>query len=94
MGVRERLIAIEELAARKSTITFSLDGGLKNGAELCIENCRCVKELDDNFIVLSVCGADIRISGTPLRLENFGVGSVKITGFIHSLTFEENNNEK
>lgn len=90
MGVREKLIALEELAARKSTVTFSTDGGLRNGAELCVENCRCIKELDDNFIVLSVYGMDIRVSGAPLCLENFGVGSVKITGYIHSLTFEEN----
>lgn len=90
MGVREKLIALEELAARKCTVTFSTDGSLKNGAELCVENCRCIKELDDNFIVLSVSGMDIRVSGTPLVLQNFGVGSVKITGHIHSLTFEEN----
>lgn len=90
MGVREKLIALEELTARKSTVTVSTDGGLRNGAEICVENCRCIKELDDNFIVLSVYGMDIRVSGTPLCLENFGVGSVKITGFIHSLTFEEN----
>lgn len=90
MSVREKLIALEELAARKCTVTFSTDGGLKNGAELCIENCRCIKELDDNFIVLSVYGMDIRVSGAPLILQNFGVGSVKISGHIHSLTFEEN----
>lgn len=90
MGVREKLIALEELAARKCTVTFSTDGDLKNGAELCVENCRCIKELDDNFIVLSVSGMDIRVSGTPLVLQNFGVGSVKITGHIHSLTFEGN----
>lgn len=90
MSVRDKLIALEELAARKCTVTFSTDGGIRNGAELCIDNCRCIKELDDNFIVLSVCGMDIRISGTPLVLQNFGVGSVKITGQIHSLTFEEN----
>lgn len=92
MTVREKLIAIEENAARDCTVTFSTSGDLKTGAELCVENCRCIKELDDNFIVLSVCGYDIRVSGTPLTLENFGVGSVKITGVIHSLTFEENNN--
>ncbi|MDE6728037.1 MAG: YabP/YqfC family sporulation protein [Oscillospiraceae bacterium] len=92
MGVREKLIALEELAARKCTVTFSTDGSLKNGAELCVDNCRCIKELDDNFIVMSVSGMDIRVSGTPLTLQNFGVGSVKITGQIHSLTFEENDN--
>lgn len=93
MGVREKLIALEELAARKCTVTFSTDGSLKNGAELCVDNCRCIKQLDDNFIVMSVSGMDIRVSGTPLTLQNFGVGSVKITGQIHSLTFEENGNE-
>lgn len=91
MGVRERLISLEESAARDCTVTFSTSGDLK-GAELCVENCRCIRELDDNFIVLSVCGYDIRVSGTPLKLENFGVGSVKITGIIHSLSFEENDN--
>lgn len=89
MGVREKLISLEENAARDCTVTFSTSGDLKS-AELCIENCRCIKELDDNFIVLSVCGYDIRVTGTPLTLENFGVGSVKISGIIHSLTFEEN----
>ncbi len=89
MGVREKLISLEENAARDCTVTFSTSGDLKS-AQLCIENCRCIKELDDNFIVLSVCGYDIRVTGTPLTLENFGVGSVKISGIIHSLTFEEN----
>ena len=92
MGVREKLIALEENAARFCTVTFSTSGGLKSGAELFIENCRCIRELDDNFIVLSVCGYDIRVTGAPLTLQNFGVGSVKITGVIHSLTFEENDN--
>ena len=94
MGMREKLIAFEELAARKCAITLETDGGIKNGAELCIDNCRCIKELDENFIVLSVCGMDIKISGAPLFLQNFGVGGVKITGYIHSLTFEENDNEE
>lgn len=88
MGVREKLIALEENAARDCTVTFSTCGDLR-GAELRVENCRCIKELDDNFIVLSVCGYDIRVSGVPLTLENFGVGSVKITGVINALTFIE-----
>lgn len=89
MGVREKLISLEETAARECVVTFSTCGDLKS-AELCVENCRCIRELDDNFIVLSVCGYDIRVTGAPLTLENFGVGSVKITGIIHSLTFEVN----
>ncbi len=90
MSIRDRLTSIEELAAKKSTVTFSSDGNYNRGTELFVENCRCVKAVDDNFIVLSVYGMDIRIAGEPLCLENFGVGSVKITGVIHSLTFEEN----
>lgn len=91
MGLKEKLIAIEELSGRKSTVTITTDGELHGGAEICVENCRCIQELDDNFIVLSVYGMNIRVSGTPLTLENFGVGSVRITGNIHSLDFEENN---
>ncbi len=87
MGVRERLIEYEEAAGRKFSITMTADN--EKNAELTIENCRCVKSCDDNFIVLSVYGMDIRVSGTPLVIDNFGVGSIKITGKIHSLTFEE-----
>ena len=90
MGIREKLIEFEEQAQKKCTVTFSADGGLKNGAELVVDNCRCVKNCDDNFIVLSVFGMDIRVTGAPLVFENFGIGSVRITGRIHSLTFEEN----
>lgn len=89
MGIKERLIEIEELASRKFTVTLTADGSQKD-FELRIDNCRCVKNCDDNFVVLSVYGMDIHISGTPLVLENFGAGSVCVTGKIHSLTFEEN----
>lgn len=87
MGIRERLIEYEETAGRRFSVTVTADS--ENGAELIVENCRCVKSCDDNFIVLSVYGMDIRVSGTPLIIENFGIGSIKITGKIHSLTFEE-----
>lgn len=89
MGIREKLIELEDQAMKKCTITVTTDGGLQNGSELRVENCRCVKSCDDNFIILSVYGMDIHISGTPLILENFGIGSVRVTGKIHSLTFEE-----
>lgn len=90
MGIREKLIELEELASRKCTITITTDGGLQNGSEIRVDNCRCVKSCDDNFVILSVYGMDIQISGAPLILENFGVGSVRVTGKIHSLTFDEN----
>lgn len=88
MGLREKLIEYEETAGRRFSVTMTAESG--EDAELIVENCRCVKSCDDNFIVLSVGGKDIRISGTPLVIENFGIGSLKITGKIHSLTFEEN----
>lgn len=93
MGLKQKLIEFEEQSAKKCTITFTVDGGIKNGAELCVENCCCVKSCDENFVVLSVYGTDIQVSGTPLILENFGAGSIKINGKIHSLTFEENGDQ-
>ena len=89
MGIREKLIEFEENQGRRCTVTLTADCGLKNGAELFVENCRHIKNCDDNYIILSVYGMDIRVTGAPLELENFGVGSVKISGKIHSLTFEE-----
>lgn len=86
MGVRERLIEYEETSGRRFSVTVTADNG---GMELIVDNCRRVKGCDDNFIVLSVYGMDIRVSGTPLVIENFGIGSIKITGKIRSLTFEE-----
>ncbi|MDE7361141.1 MAG: YabP/YqfC family sporulation protein [Oscillospiraceae bacterium] len=87
MWVRDRLIEYEENAGRRFSLSVSAESG--EDAELVVENCRCVKSCDDSFIVLSVYGMDIRVSGTPLVIENFGIGSIKITGKIHSLTFEE-----
>ncbi len=90
MDIRDKLIELEEQSHKKCAITLTVDNGLRNGAELCVQNIRCVKSCDENFVVLSVYGMDIHISGTPLILENFGVGSIVIRGRIHSLTFEEN----
>lgn len=87
MGLRERLIELEETAGKKFSVTLTAEHG--KDAEVVVDNCRYVKSCDDNFIVLSVSGLDIRIAGTPLVIENFGIGSLKITGKIQSLTFEE-----
>lgn len=87
MGVREKLIEFEENQGKRCEITLVTVSG--KSTELTVNNCRCVKNCDDNYIVLSVYGMDIRVTGAPLELENFGVGSVKITGKIHSLSFEE-----
>ncbi len=83
MGVKDRLIALEDSSRAHSTLI------LRDGEELYVENCRCVRGCDDNFITLSVSGMDIKVSGAPLTLESFGAYGVKITGKIHSLTLEE-----
>lgn len=93
MGVLyDKFIALEELSTRECVITVRLCGNL-NTAEICVENCRKVLSCDDEFITLGVCGADVRISGTPLVLENFGVGGVKITGSISSIDFSANSSK-
>lgn len=90
MGVLyEKLIALDELSSRECVITIKL-GGNPDKAEIYVENCRKVLSCDNEFITLGVCGADVRISGTPLVLENFGIGGVKITGKISSVDFSDN----
>ena len=86
----EKLVALDELSSRECVITVKLSGNTDN-AEVYVENCRKILSCDNEFITLGVCGADIRVSGTPLMLENFGVGGVKITGKISSLDFSEGN---
>lgn len=84
----DKLIMLDELSTRECVITIKLSGK-PDKAEIYVENCRKVLSCDDEFITLGVCGADIRISGTPLMLENFGVGGVKITGKIASVDISE-----
>lgn len=83
MNIKEKIFTLDDMPHRHSTIT------IRDGCEIYVENCRCVRGCDDNFITLSVYGMDIRISGTPLILESFGAEGIKISGKIHSLTMEE-----
>lgn len=93
MGVLyDKLVELDEMSSRESVITVKLCGKT-DGAEIYVENCRKVLSCDNEFITLGVCGADIKISGTPLMLENFGVGGVKITGKIASVDFSDNNSK-
>ena len=87
MGLRAKLINLEEQAARECTVTLKLIGGKER--EMYVENCKKIVSCDDDFITLGVCGANIRISGSPLILENFGVNGVKISGKIGSVELEE-----
>lgn len=87
MGLREKLIILEEQAARECTVTIKIVGGRER--EMYVENCKKIVSCDDDFITLGVFGANIRISGVPLILENFGVNGVKISGKIGSVELEE-----
>lgn len=83
MGIKRSILELGEAGGMQSVVT------LRDGRELYIENCRCVKSCDDNLITVSVRGLDILITGAPLMLESFGSEGVKISGRIHSLTLEE-----
>lgn len=87
MGLRAKLINLEEQAARECTVTIKIVGGKER--EMYVENCKKIASCDDDFITLGVFGANIRISGVPLILENFGVNGVKISGKITSVELEE-----
>lgn len=87
MSLRDKIIGLEEQAARDCTITVQLHSG--KDREIFVENCRKIISCDDEFITLGIFGANVRVSGVPLILENFGVGGVKISGKITSIEFAE-----
>lgn len=87
MSLRDKIIGLEEQAARECTITVQIHGGKER--EIYVENCRKIISCDDEFITLGIFGANVRVSGTPLILENFGVGGVKISGKITAVEFAE-----
>lgn len=90
MGILyDKLVALDELSTRECVITIRINS-TSDMSEIYVENCRKVLSCDEEFITLGVCKTDIRISGTPLVLENFGVGGVKITGKISSVDFSDN----
>lgn len=95
MSLRDKIIGLEEQAARDCTITVQIHGGRER--EIFVENCRKIISCDDDFITLGIIGALVRVSGVPLILENFGVNGVKISGKITSIEFTEiweNDDEK
>lgn len=87
MSLRDKIIGLEEQAARDCTITVQIHGGRER--EIFVENCRKIISCDDDFITLGIFGACLRVSGVPLILENFGVNGVKISGKITSIEFAE-----
>lgn len=90
MGILyEKLIALEDLAFREGEIKIKLCEG-KDEAEIYVENCKKVLSCDNEFITLEVCGANVRVCGSPLVFENFGAGGLKITGKLSSIDFSNN----
>ena len=83
MGIRETLIKLSE---SPSEALINITGT----RELCVENCRSITAYDENLTVLRLKETDLRIVGSDLTLENYGAYGVRITGSLHSLTFEEN----
>lgn len=83
MGIRETLIKLSE---SPSEALISITGN----REICVENCRSITACDENLTVLRLKGTDLRIVGSGLVLDNYGAYGVRITGAIHSLTFEDN----
>ena len=82
MGIKETLIRLSEMPS-ESLISISGNNVLH------AENCCCVTAYDDDLAVLRMKDFDLRVIGTALVLENYGAYGVKLTGNIHSLTFEE-----
>ena len=83
MGLKETLIKLSEMPSEALI-------SIKGSKELCADSCRCVTAYDENLAVLRMKDFDLRVVGSGLVLENFGAFGVKLTGSIHSLTFEEN----
>ena len=83
MGIKDDLIKLAE--DENSRWRLCIDAG----TQLFIDNCRCIKSCDENYITLSVNGGCIRITGTSLTLECYGGRGVTVSGKIHSVTIEE-----
>ena len=90
MGIKEALISLGELPWQHSVIT------LRDGQELCVENCTAVVSCTDSCeksgeIVIRIrCAGQerlLRICGGELMLESFGTYGVRILGNIETLSF-------
>lgn len=59
-----------------------------------IECCRKILKFEDNIIELEIPCGTVKIIGIELKFMTFGYDSVKITGKIHSIGFEDTNINK
>ncbi len=56
-----------------------------------IEYCKKVLKFEDNIIELQLAKSAVRIIGLNLSMKNYAYDCVKVTGHIHSITFENTN---
>ncbi|MGN0688435.1 MAG: YabP/YqfC family sporulation protein [Oscillospiraceae bacterium] len=82
MGIKETLIKFSEAPAEANV-------AITGNTVLRAENCICITACDENIVELRLKDLSLRIIGSGLVLENYGAYGVKLTGVIHSLTYEE-----
>ena len=91
MGFKQKLTSMGELPWRHSVVN------IRDGTELCAENCTevvgCTDLTDAGEVILKIrCnGADrlMRVCGEKLALDSFGPYGVRILGKIPSVSFIE-----
>ena len=64
---------------------------LKDNRSAELECCRKILKFEDNIIELEIPCGIVRIIGIGLKFKTFGYDSVKISGKIHSVGFEQAN---
>lgn len=62
---------------------------LKDNRSIELECCKRITRFEDNIIELEIPCGSVKIIGIELKFKTFGYDSVKITGKIHSIGFEE-----
>lgn len=83
MGIKDSLIRLGEADSARWQLT------LTEGSTFYLNNCRCIKNCDENYVILEVADGSLRVTGTDLILEGYGGRGVVITGKIHAVTLEE-----
>ncbi len=83
MGIKESLIKLGEADSARWQLT------LAEGNRFYLDNCRSIKNCDENYIILEVADGCLRITGTDLIIEGYSGRGVIIVGNIHSIVLEE-----
>ncbi len=82
---------VNELAVRyenfKKELTKHSDIQITDDNEIVLDGCRRVLKYDENLITLELSAIGISVVGMGLKMKNFNIGGVVISGKIHSITF-------